>query len=177
MIPGTIDESTASSAERKVFELLKRDPATTDWLVLHSLGLARRGAKPYGEIDFVVLVPLGGVFCLEIKGGRIACHDGEWETIDRVGRAQRLKRSPFLQAREGMFAVRDAALKRAEGLNNVLFGYAVVMPDVAFDQQSPEWESWQVLDRNALGVPISIPIMKLANRQRALHRQAESQEP
>ena len=56
-------------AERRVFDLLKTDPATKDWSVLHSLGLSRRVDGPYGEIDFVVIIPGEGIVCLEIKGG------------------------------------------------------------------------------------------------------------
>src|SRR5688572_23705547 len=110
MLPAVFDDSTVSAAERRLFDLLKNDPAATDWVVLHSLGLSRRGNKPYGEVDFVVLIPRAGVFCLEVKGGRIACRDGEWETTDRNGQVERLRRSPFLQARECMFAVRDSVL-------------------------------------------------------------------
>jgi Nuclease-related domain len=102
MLPVQFDVSTASAAERKLFDLLKNDPDTKDWIVLHSLGLARRGKKPYGEIDFVVLIPAEGVFCLEVKGGRIACQNGEWATTNRLGQTEKLNRSPFLQAREGM---------------------------------------------------------------------------
>ena len=110
MFPAAIDAATISAAERKLFQLLRNDPATDDWIVFHSLGLARRGAKPYGEVDFVVVIPRRGVFCLEVKGGRIACRNGEWKTTDRYGRTERLRRSPFMQARDCMFAVRDAVL-------------------------------------------------------------------
>src|SRR5438309_2085810 len=85
MLPSQLDGSTASAAERKLFEMLKNDPQTKDWVVLHSLGLARRGHKPYGEVDFVVIVPMAGIFCLEVKGGRIACKGGEWSTTNRFG--------------------------------------------------------------------------------------------
>ena len=44
--------------------LLENDPATTDWTVLHSLGIARRPTGPYGEIDFVAIIPGEGVICL-----------------------------------------------------------------------------------------------------------------
>ena len=69
MIPSEFDEATVSAAERRFFELIKHDPDTADWTALHSLGLARRGRKPFGEIDFVVIIPAAGVFCLEVKGG------------------------------------------------------------------------------------------------------------
>ena len=79
-----------------------------DWVVLHSLGLARRANGPYGEIDFVVIIPSEGIVCLEVKGGRVSCEAGIWRTMDRYGRSTTLKRSPFIQAREGMFAVRNS---------------------------------------------------------------------
>src|SRR5215217_6811281 len=111
MIPPHCDDSTGSTAERRTFDLLKNDPDTASWVVLHSLGLSRRAAKPYGEIDFVVLVPEGGIVCLEVKGGRITCSDGIWCMTDRYGRQHQMKRSPFMQAREGMFALRDELLR------------------------------------------------------------------
>ena len=65
MIPPYCDENDPKlAAERRVFAKLKNDPATDGWTVLHSLELTSRGhRKPYGEIDFVILVPRGGVFC------------------------------------------------------------------------------------------------------------------
>ena len=171
MLPGQFDLSTVSSAERKIFDLLKNDPGTSDWTVIHSLGLARRGRKPYGEIDFVLLIPGAGVFCVEVKGGDVACQDGEWTTMNRTGQIAKLKRSPFLQAREGMFALRDSVLNRAPvGFpSSLVFGYAVVFPDVDFQVKSPEWAPWQVIDRSALYKPVSVALRRLANEQRKLH--------
>ena len=57
MIPSRYDESTRSAAEKRLFDRLARDPDTEGWVVLHSLGLSERQGRPYGEIDFVVLVP------------------------------------------------------------------------------------------------------------------------
>jgi hypothetical protein len=170
MIPSEFHEATASAAERKLFNLLKHDPDTADWTALHSLGLARRGKKPFGEIDFVVLIPSAGVFCLEVKGGGVSCHNGVWQTINRFGHADTLKRSPFIQARDGMFALRDAVLNRAPvGLpSGIVFGYAVVMPDVSFKAEAPEWEAWQIIDRETLRKPISVALKRLAQEQRRL---------
>ena len=98
MLPHRCDASTTeSAAERALFERFRDEPGTEQWTVLHSLGLARRGRKPYGEIDFVVLIPSAGVFCLEVKGGGVTRHDGVWTTTGRHGTSE-LKRSPFLQA-------------------------------------------------------------------------------
>lgn len=170
MIPSEFDEATVSAAERRFFDLLKHDPDAADWTVLHSLGLARRGKKPFGEIDFVVIIPGGGVFCLEVKGGGVSCHNGVWQTIDRHGSVHALKRSPFAQAREGMFAMRDAVLNRAPvGFpDGIVFGYAVVLPDVTFTVRSPEWEPHQVIDRESLRKPVSNAVRRLAMEQRKL---------
>ena len=179
MLPAQFDVSTASAAERKLFDLLKNDPDTKDWVVMHSLGLSRRWKKPYGEIDFVVLIPAEGVFCLEVKGGRIACQNGEWATINRFGQTEKLNRSPFLQAREGMFALRDSVLNRAPAgfPTGLIFGYAVVMPDVSFSAQSPEWESWQVIDHDVLKKSISSALRRVAVEQRKLHPKPPATEP
>ena len=171
MLPSQFDSSTVSAAERKLFDLIKNDPGTETYIVLHSLGLAKRGKKPYGEIDFVVMIPGLGVFCIEVKGGRLACNDGEWTTMNRRGETEKLKRSPFMQAREGMFEIRDAVLNRAPvGFpSSVTFGYAVAFPDVSFSEQSPEWQQWQVIDRESLRQPISVSLRRLAQEQRRAH--------
>jgi hypothetical protein len=179
MLPACYDQSTVSAAERRVFDLLKNDPATQGWVVIHSLGLARRGKKPYGEIDFVVLVPENGIFCLEVKGGGVACNNGEWTTLNRQGKVERLKRSPFLQAREGMFALRDSLHRRAavDFPRDLLYGYAVVMPDVLFDVSSPEWEPWQAIDRAAMRQALSTALLRLAHEQRRFHPGSPQGEP
>lgn len=179
MIPAQFDASTVSTAERRLFDLLKNDPDTKDWVVLHSLGLSRRGKKPYGEIDFVVLIPATGILCLEVKGGGISCQNGQWITTNRFGQTEALNRSPFLQAREGMFALRESIQNRAPAgfPDDLLFGYAVVMPDVSFSIHSPEWEPWQAVDHDTLKKPISGVLKRVAAEARKLHPKAALGEP
>jgi UvrD-like helicase C-terminal domain/Uncharacterized conserved protein (DUF2075) len=168
MIPPRYD-GTASAAEKRVFHLLEGDPATVEWFILHSLGLSKRGSGPYGEIDFVVLVPLGGVVCLEVKGGRVSCKDGVWQTIDRFGAVSELKKSPFMQAREGMFGLLHAVQERfgsSSDASRCLFAYAVVFPDVDCPPQTPEFETWEAIDRNTLKTPISKLILNVLSGQR-----------
>src|SRR5271157_716034 len=93
MIPTQYDRGTASAAEIRIFRLLENDPDTADWFAIHSLALSKRNNGPYGEIDFVILMPSGAVICLEVKGGRVSCEDGIWQTIDRFGVASEQKRS------------------------------------------------------------------------------------
>jgi Cdc6-like AAA superfamily ATPase len=179
MIPENFDRSTASSAEKKVFELLKSSPMTEGWIVFHSLGLTQRGKKPYGEIDFVVMIPGLGIACLEVKGGRIACASGKWETTNRYGKTESLNRSPFLQAREGMFSLIDSIKKkmRPELPFGIVFGYAVVMPDIDFDLVSPEWDRWQVIDNASLEKGIAANLIGLMKEQRKLSPTGTNYEP
>ena len=179
MLPREYDSSTVSSAERKLFELLKHDPDPANWVVLHSLGLSSRGNKPYGEIDFVVLIPSGGIFCLEVKGGGISCSGGVWKVTNRYGKTEKLKRSPFMQAREGMFALRKALLPQMprENQEELVFGYAVVFPDIIFNEESTEWEAWQVIDHESLKETISGALKKLSFNMRNKHKAGKSAEP
>lgn len=169
MIPARYDVST-SPAEQRIFDLFRTDPGTAEWTVLHSLGLTRRDTKPYGEIDFVVLIPDVGILCLEVKGGRVSCRDGIWRTRDRNGREHDLSRSPFLQAREGMFALRSAIRSHfgvSDPASNVLIGCAVVFPDVEAPPTTTEFETWQCIDI----VKLRSPISQAVSQTMAHHRQ------
>ena len=82
-IPPYMGEEIKSNAERKMYDVLQEMDLKNAY-VLHSLGLPRHRSKIYGEIDFVVVCERG-VACLEIKGGRVECRDGQWTFIDRYG--------------------------------------------------------------------------------------------
>ncbi len=168
MVPAQIDETVVSMAEHHVFDMFEKDPATKDWTVLHSLGLAQRPDGPYGEIDFVVVIPAEGIVCLEVKGGRVSCEAGVWRTMDRHGNNVVLKRSPFLQARDGMFAIRQSLIQHfGEGTpeSRCPIGCAVVFPDVTCPPLTPEFERSDVIDFNDLKNPISRSIMRVARRR------------
>lgn len=169
MIPPQYDQTTSSAAEKRIFHQLETDPATADWFVLHSLGLAKRPTGPYGEIDFVVLIPSGVVICLEVKGGRVSCKNGVWQTINRFGEVVELKKSPFMQAREGMFALRKAIGKKfgeRSGPCRCIFASAVIFPDVESPPRTPEFEPWESAGQSELQTPISKIILRIAEAQR-----------
>lgn len=168
MIPARIDDDRVSAGERRVFGLLESDPATTDWTVLHSLGIARRPTGPYGEIDFVAIIPGEGVICLEVKGGRLSCEEGVWRTMDRHGNVATLKKNPFLQARDSMFALRKAIVRHfgeAAPETRCPIGCAVVFPDVPCPPLTPEFERSDAIDSDDLRGPISKSIMRVARRR------------
>lgn len=168
MIPTQIDDEVLSSAERRIFDLLDTDPDTNGWTVLHSLGLARRRGGPYGEIDFVVIIPGEGIVCLEIKGGRVSCENGVWRTQDRHERLSVFKKSPFMQARESMFALRTSMVdhfgQRAVE-SRCPIACAVVFPDIHCPPRTPEFERSDVIDSEDLRRPVSASIMRVAQRR------------
>ncbi len=162
MIPSRIDEG-APSSERRVFDLLRKDPDTNGWVALHSLGLARRGeGLPYGEIDFVVMVPGKGIVCLEVKGGDVSCQDGVWRTRNHRGETNRLAKSPFMQARDASIALRKSIRDNFGNApeSECPVGYSVVFPDVACPPITPEFERCEVIDHHDLRVSISRSIMR-----------------
>ena len=168
MLPARINDDRVSAGERRVFALLEKDPATTDWTVLHSLGIARRPTGPYGEIDFVVIIPSVGVICLEVKGGRVSCEAGLWRTMDRHGNVAALKKSPFLQGRDSMFALRNAIVRHfgeAALETRCPIGCAVVFPDVPCPPLTPEFERSDAIDSDDLRGPISSSIIRVARRR------------
>jgi len=166
MIPARIEDDEASSGERRVFGLLAEDdPETKDWTVLHSLGLARRATGPYGEIDFVVIAPGKGIVCLEVKGGRLSCEAGVWRTTDRHGNEAKLRKSPFMQARESMFALRDAIIRefgKDAPESRCPIGCAVVFPDVTCPPRTPETDRSDAIDLDDLRKPISESVLRIA---------------
>ena len=93
-----------------IFDMLKKDSFTEDWIVLHSLNLAQHTKRLYGEIDFLLLIPNAGIFVMEVKGGDVRCRNGEWEFIDRHGNVNKNK-SPFTQARDAMFSLKEEIKK------------------------------------------------------------------
>ena len=175
MIPSQIDPTVQSSGERRVFDLLASDADTDGWTVLHSLGLARTERHPYGEIDFVVILPGEGIVCLEVKGGGVSSTGGRWLTTDRFGKQTTLSKSPFVQARDSMFALR--------GFTSDHFGHGspeancpitcgVVFTDVACPPLTPEFERSEVIDFHDLDArPISESIRRLARARLRQHQQ------
>jgi hypothetical protein len=149
MIPPQLPPDCRSPGERMLFHRFRTEPGMEDWIVLHSLGVARHPKRFEGEIDFVVIVPGSGVLCLEVKSGYVAREDGLWkygvphqQITSSVG--------PFRQAAEAMYAIRKYISANAPTLSNILFYSAALFTYIDFDQVSPEWHPWQVVDRGLL---------------------------
>lgn len=150
MIPSVISPEVKSDAERKIFGWFQNAPGTEQWIVLHSLGIAAHNKVIYGETDFLVLAPALGIFALEVKGGRVRRENGSWYFTNRYGLTTCKARSPFEQAKDGIFSIVEAIRKRADNehkrIGNILFGYGVMFPDIEFLSSGVEEDQWQVFD-------------------------------
>lgn len=148
-IPPYMGEEIKSNAERKMYDVLQEMDLKNAY-VLHSLGLPRHRSKIYGEIDFVVVCERG-VACLEIKGGRVECRDGQWTFIDRYGTERKKPEGPFAQVTGNMFSLRDVLKKhfdRNPHMKNLLMASGVVFPDITFHSDSQEIIPEIVYDRS-----------------------------
>lgn len=149
MMPLHISEDNPSPAERELFDEFE-NACSDDWTVLHSLDVARRWKnRPFGEADFVVLVPGAGILCLEAKTYVYRDAQGMWQ-YEPNGPAT--EKSPFDQANGAMWAILEWL--RGRGADPVLAAAAVVVPDmdVRIDQGAStrsqiEWCDWQLIDR------------------------------
>ncbi|GMU85155.1 MAG: hypothetical protein AMXMBFR48_03970 [Ignavibacteriales bacterium] len=153
LLPPYIDKSCKSTGEKMLFEIFKNSPFTKDWIVLHSLNLFQHTVRLYGEIDFLLLIPRGGIFVMEVKGGDVKCIDGIWHYTNKFNVTNKSNVGPFNQARDAMFSLRSAIEKeygKGHKFAKILYGYLCAFPHVSFDKHSVEYEQWQILDKDAI---------------------------
>ena len=144
MLPSFVAESTQSAAERKLFVVM-REELSDEWTVLHSLGSTLHDRKPWAEIDFVLVGP-SGVYCLEVKGGRIARRDGRWEFTNRHGKVSTKREGPFEQVGPATAQIRNYLVDKLPEARSVIVGYGVATPDIVFDVAGPDVEPEVVFD-------------------------------
>ncbi|MBH9694772.1 NERD domain-containing protein [Burkholderia contaminans] len=127
MIPPHIS-AKAPGSERLLYQKLKEDPATREWIVFHSFDIRRHIARTQGEADLVVAVPGLGVLCIEVKGCGLQRRDGLWiyqydpPKISTVG--------PFRQASDAAHSVRKYVMGRDATLANIVFTSAVFFTEI-----------------------------------------------
>ena len=154
MIPSRIPSDTKSSAEKKLFYKLQDMEGTDDWTVLHSVGIANHPTQSQGEADFVVVIPGSGIFVLEVKGGRISYHNGQWKSTDRSNVSYNIK-NPVNEANEAMHAFANYIQEKIpaiEPASHVLFGFGTVFPDSEMHGvfSVPDLDDKQIADVNDL---------------------------
>jgi hypothetical protein len=149
MLPPEIPVDTVSAAEQLLFRRI-RDELSSEWIALHSLGMTIHNAKPWAEIDFVLIGP-PGVFCLEVKGGLVSRTNGLWYTTPQrgpnAGRAVRLKESPFEQVGSASSALFHVLEKACPKMGESITGYAIATPDVEWTISGPDTDPALVYDQ------------------------------
>lgn len=153
LLPPYIDKSFKSTGERMIFNILKNNVFAKDWIVLHSLNLSQHTKRLYGEIDFLLLIPNGGIYVMEVKAGDVKCVDGIWHFTNRFGNTYTSSIGPFSQARDAMFSLRASIEKefgKGHKFTRFLFGFLTAFPHVSFDRHSVEYEPWQILDKDVI---------------------------
>ena len=144
MIPPRAATSTGSSAEVQLFRSIQ-STLSDDWTVLHSLVLSEHRTKPWAEIDFVLIGP-EGVFCLEVKGGRVARIGGEWHFTNRDDQTTVKKEGPFQQVRAAQAALRAHLLQQLPQISDVAFGHGVAFPHIEWREEGPDMPAEIVFD-------------------------------
>lgn len=178
MIPARILDLDMSGeqpvgGEIEIFERLRQELGTEDWIVLHSVNIPRHVRRHEGEADFVILAPGLGVLVLEVKSHTHVARDdaGFWH----LGQNPPERRGPFVQASEAMWSLKNSILMANPDLRDVPFMSAVCFPFCPFRIASVEWESWQVIDQVDLR---KTPICDLLERtfRQSRKRYADSRE-
>lgn len=153
VLPPYINKNCKSTGERMLFDIFKHSSFTKDWIVLHSLNLSQHSKRLYGEIDFLILIPCGGIYVMEVKGGNVKCIDGVWQFTDKFSNTYTSNIGPFNQARDAMFSLRSAIEKefgKGHKITKILSGFLCAFPHVSFDKHSVEYELWQILDKESI---------------------------
>ena len=146
MMPAYCPDS-APPGERQLYAALATSPHTKGWIILHSLAIADHMRQVEGEADFVVIVPDKGVLVIEVKSHQHleVLNDGRW----KLGNNTPTTRSPFQQAKEAMYSIRQYLQQRQIALRSTPMIYAVWFTHVRARTMlppAPEWHEWQVLD-------------------------------
>jgi hypothetical protein len=160
MVPSALTRVVPSAAERKVFQRLLSTDLGVPSVGYHSVNLGRHDYKLVSEIDFIVLTA-DVLLVLEVKGGRVACHDGIWIYTDRFDEEHRRSDGPFEQARSAMYSLRRRLGDHlGSTVDKLPCGYGVVVPDCLLDVSSVEWVSEMCIDsrsfeRSDLAAPLN----------------------
>lgn len=136
MIPSMPPQNIRSKAENRLFIKIRED-LSNSWTALHSLGLGNHRFKPWAEVDFVLVGPLG-VFCIEVKGGRVARKNGEWQFQDGQEKIHLKREGPFEQAGGASAALFKFLQGRLPDIRRSVVGFGVATPDVTFQIDGPD---------------------------------------
>lgn len=135
---------TESPGERKLFTFLRESPLSDNWIVFHSLHIARHISKTKGEADFVVLIPNIGIVVIEVKSHQeIRVKQGSWY----FGRENVPHESPFNQGETAMYSIRRHLVEKNPVFSRIPFLNVCWFTEIDFPKVGQmEYQNWQVLN-------------------------------
>lgn len=156
---------TKSDGEKLILQALSESGEIDNWVILHSLDILHNEYRTQGEADFVILAPGYGVLVLEVKDSRSIerLPNGDWKIGGEVAR----RGSPFKQASESMWNVRNYLDKNGIDTKGVPFFFAVWFTKELASKfgNSIEWKNEQILGAEHLAEG---PAKSLKNTFKAL---------
>ncbi|UYZ85357.1 AAA family ATPase [Entomomonas sp. E2T0] len=133
LIPLFGPRETESFGEKLLYYRLEKE-LPNDYIVIQSLPLLASAVKednpsyaPTGEIDFIVIGPLG-ILTLEIKSGVYEVRDTTF-----IHKKDKYTIDPLNQIKKNSFGLNKWLKNFAKDLN-IPIGYAVIFPDSSFDE-------------------------------------------
>lgn len=151
ILPSECD-SKSPPGEKRLFELIKEQLAGENWVVLHSLGIARHVTQIEGEADFLIIIPEKGILIIEVKSHLSVSRDTNGFWI--LGHDNPTQRSPFKQARGQVHSIRQYLRKVMPiGGNSIPIASVVWFTEIDARKKLPpsvEWNPWELLDKSNL---------------------------
>lgn len=169
LIPDNVSDFN-SRGEQILYMKFKNDGSTKSMYVLHSLFTNHHIKNISGELDFLVLAPNEGFFCIEVKHGGISRKNGDWCFTDGNEKTTIKKTGPFAQQNATMNSIRNYILNKIkhkkelyDRFSKLLWGTGVAFTSMKeFIDFGPEGHSWQVMLETGLSLPISSYILTLS---------------
>ena len=151
IIPPNFYSHLGLFGEERIFRLFKNTDFPNNYFIFHSINLLDHISKKEGEIDFLILSPLG-ILILEVKGAqKIEVNNGTWK-YSTPNNYYEANESPFQQAKTNYYSILNKITKLFPDLKflNRISGYGVIFPNMVFNINSIEWDSAIILDENNL---------------------------
>ena len=138
--PGT------NRSEREVFTAFEGIPDRPDWILIHSLQLARNLFSLEGEADFIVFVPGKGIVVIETKNPKYVEYSGGNWYLDKLPDPTK---DPLKQVSRARANIRGFLKQHDENINDIPFARMLWFTSIARhqfvnnsvgDMQFFEWE-------------------------------------
>jgi len=121
LFPSDFDITELPASEKRALEILI--PALEDdWIVVPKVDICKDG-HDY-EIDFLLISPLYGVFCFEVKGGVVSMADGRW-----LAYGQPMRDDPVDQVKKAKHALVRRLKASKVDLRGLFLQHAVAFPE------------------------------------------------